>query len=505
MPKARFYLDYAASTPVDPRVEAAMRPYFLKKFGNAGSLHSFGQEALAAVDSTRETVASAIGAGFREIIFTGSATEANNLALRGAINATLKTRIHPNYQNTNEVKKNFGSFGYDSDVSGRLRIIVSAIEHESILETARDLEREGVEIVYLPVDRNGIVDLGALQFALNERTILVSLMYANNETGVIQPIAEIAKIVNDFKATLKTRIHPNYQNTNEVKKNFGSFGYDSDVSGRYPILHTDAVQAFQFLDCDVDRLGVDMMTLSAHKIYGPKGAGALYLRNSKHEARNPKQILSKNVPNHKRLGFGNSNLDIVSNSEFRNSDLQQLVSPIVVGGGQEFGLRSGTENVPLIVGFGKAVQLALNSREKEGKRIASLRDRFWQGLKKIYPRAELNGIPSANNESITNQRIANSKFVNSKPSSSFVDSVPYILNVYFPNHDAQDILTRFDLAGIAVSAGSACSARSAKPSYVIAALGYPEKRARQSIRFSFGRPTTKKDIDSSLKIIRKLL
>jgi len=392
MPKARFYLDYAASTPVDPRVEAAMRPYFLKKFGNAGSLHSFGQEALAAVDSTRETVASAIGAGFREIIFTGSATEANNLALRGAINATLKTRIHPNYQNTNE-----------------------------------------------------------------------------------------------------------------VKKNFGSFGYDSDVSGRYPILHTDAVQAFQFLDCDVDRLGVDMMTLSAHKIYGPKGAGALYLRNSKHEARNPKQILSKNVPNHKRLGFGNSNLDIVSNSEFRNSDLQQLVSPIVVGGGQEFGLRSGTENVPLIVGFGKAVQLALNSREKEGKRIASLRDRFWQGLKKIYPRAELNGIPSANNESITNQRIANSKFVNSKPSSSFVDSVPYILNVYFPNHDAQDILTRFDLAGIAVSAGSACSARSAKPSYVIAALGYPEKRARQSIRFSFGRPTTKKDIDSSLKIIRKLL
>lgn len=431
MRNKRIYLDYAASTPIAPEVEQAMRPYFLKKFGNAGSLHSFGQEALAAVDNARETIAKAINANFREVIFTGSATEANNLALRGALR---------------------GVKGQGSRVK-RPRIIVSAIEHESVLETARDLssrggsalggEQDGVEVVIIPVDRNGIINLKKLKSALNERTILVSVMYANNEIGTIQPISEIAKIISDFRKGLGFRV----EGLEKGKK------LTPNPYALYPLFHTDAVQAFQSLDCNVGDLGVDMMTLSAHKIYGPKGIGALYVRQ---------------VTSDKQNGKTNS-----------MSHVAFSISPIITGGNQEFGLRSGTENVPLIVGFAKAVELASANRNSEFQRIKKLKDYFWQGLKKIYPRAERN--------------------------SDLERSLPNILNIYFPSHEAQYVLTKFDLAGIAVSAGSACSARSIEPSYVIKALGYSDERAKHSIRFSFGRPTTKKDIDSAIGVIRKLL
>ena len=397
----RIYLDYAATTPVDPAVLRAMEPYFSEKFGNPGSLHSFGQEAIAAVDRSRETIAKFIGAEFREVIFTGSATEANNLVLRGIIKNAQRKIARP-------------------------RIIVSAIEHESILETAHDLERNGVEIVYLPVDKNGIVDLKKLKASLNEQTVLVSVMYANNEIGTIQPIVEIAKIIGEFKtesAGLKPKL--------ASKKNIA-----------YPLFHTDAAQAFQFLDCDVRELGVDLMTLSSHKIYGPKGAAALYIRGNSGKAQD------------------------------------NILNALTTGGGQEFGLRPGTENVPAIVGFAKAAELAVTMREKELKRIEKLRDQLLRGIKKIYPKAVLNGA--------TNKR----------------EALPNILNIYFPGRASQDLLTRFDLAGLAVSSGSACRSRAFESSYVIEAIGHSKECARSSIRFSLGRPTLKGEIDEALKIIK---
>ncbi len=438
MPKARLYFDYAASTPVAPEVEAVMRPYFLTRFGNAGSLHSFGQEAVAALDESREIIAKAVGAGFREIIFTGSATEANNLALRGVIKRF----------------KNYDLGFRNGDILNRKskiinpRIIVSAIEHESVLETARDLEKEGIEIVYLPVSKNGIVDLKKLKNSINERTVLVSVMYANNEVGTIQPVSEIAKIITDFRKQMA--------DSEERRVKSKSIRHEPLAISYWPLFHTDAVQAFQFLGCNVEELGVDLMTLSAHKIYGPKGIGMLYVKNIE--------------PRKQKIEINNKK---ILNSKF------YFLDSIIAGGGQEFGLRSGTENIPLIAGFAKAVSLVSNSRELENKRISKLRDYFWKELKKIYPAATRNGHPK--------------------------NILPNFLNVGFPGLAAADLLVGFDLAGLAVSAGSACSARSAKPSHVMEAIGLSGKQSRQNIRFTLGRPTSKKDIDNALKIIRKLL
>jgi len=377
------YLDYAASTPVDPRALRAMEPYFAKQFGNPGSLHSFGQEAIAAIDASRETLAKILRVGFREIIFTGSATEANNLALRGALAGFRARGAHAH---------------------AKARIIVSAIEHESIIETARDLEREGAEVIYLPVDERGTVNMNALERYLDEKTAIVSVMYANNEIGCVQPIAEIAKFVN----------------------------------GR-ALFHTDAAQAFQFFTCEPGAAGPDLMTLSSHKVYGPKGAGALYIKEG----------------------------------ALRGATLP----PIITGGGQEFGLRSGTENVPAIVGFAKAAELAARARAKESVRLGVLKSRLWAGIKNGVPHAEING--------------------------SLEDSLPNILNVYVPGHSAEDMLTKLDLAGVAASSGSACRARALEASYVIEALDYSAERAKSSIRFSLGRPTTKSEIDAAVKLFKK--
>ena len=429
----RIYLDYAATTPMDMKVKKAMAPYFSAPpaggFGNPGSLHFFGQKAMTAVDESREKIAKAINADFREIIFTGSATEANNLALRGIVK---KFKI--------------------KDLRFKIpRIIVSAIEHDSILETCRDLEREEIEIIYLPVNKQGIIDLKKLKESLNERTVLVSIMCANNEIGIVQNIAGISKIIKDFK-----------------KENFFS---------KYPLFHTDAVQAFQFLDCDVNKLGVDLMTLSAHKIYGPKGIGTLYI-NSKLQTPNYKQILnSKNKIQNKKtkiwdLGFGIWDLPVVK--------------PLTTGGGQEFGLRSGTENVAAIAGFAKAVELVSNSRELENKRVRQLTDYFWRELKKLSPKAEINGLKDL-------------RFM-----IYDLRKLPNILNVYFPNQNSQDLLIKLDLNGIAVSSGSACSARATKPSHVLKAIGLSDKKIKSSLRFSLGKFTTKEEINRALKIIKKL-
>ena len=436
----RIYLDYAATTPVDKEVEKAMRPYFSEHFGNPNSLHYFGQQAKKAVDESREKIAKSIGADFREVIFTGSATEANNLAIFGIAKRIMNNEVRIK-------NKEFKKTTIHNSSSIIPRIIVSAIEHESVLETARDLEKNGVEIIYLPVDKNGIVNLKKLKEALNENTILVSIMYANNEIGVIQPIAEIANIIQNFREKL------------------GNQKFSSLISHlSFPIFHTDAVQAFQFLDCGVNYSGVDLMTLSAHKIYGPKGVGVLYARQ---------------IANSKGQMVGDSQ-SAISNS---------LLIPIITGGGQEFGLHSGTENVAGIVGFAKAIELADKNREKKYKKILELKKYFWHQLEKIFPATQINA----------------GQIADLRGKSKELKFLPNIFNVYFPGHRAEELLIKLDLNGVAVSSGSACAAFSSKPSHVLKALGYNEKKINSSLRFSFGKFTTKGDLDTTFKIIKIVL
>lgn len=387
----RIYLDYAASTPVASEVLRAMKPFWSEQFGNPGSLHSFGQEAMTAVDQSREQIAKLIGAHFREIIFTGSATEANNLVIRGTVMAWRKKNPHLTP-----------------------RIIVSSTEHEAILETARSLENEGVEVVYLPVDSEGAVRMSELNTSLNERTVLVSIMYGNNEVGTIQPIGEIVKVIGEFR------------------KERGSL---------YPLLHTDAAQTFLYRKLRVDEVIVDYATFSGHKMYSPKGVGILYAR----------QLTQS-----------------------------QLLSPVMTGGGQEFGFRSGTENVPLIVGLARGMLLGDMHREKETKRLYALKKSFFENLKKIDRKILLNG-------------------------PVIERGLPHILNVSFSTIVASDFLVYFDLHGVAVSTGSACQARSPKPSHVLQALGSEIERINRSVRFSFGRETTSAELGSVIRLIKRRL
>ncbi len=288
---SRVYLDYAATTPLDPKVLKAMMPYLKKVFGNPSSIHGPGQEALKAVEEARRTVADFLGGDAKEIVFTGSATEANNLAIFGAVKTAKVSRPH---------------------------VITSKIEHHAVLEPCHELEREGVEVTYLPVDGEGIVRLTDVEKAMKPNTVLVSIMYANNEIGTAQPIAEIGKVIK--KVNPKT------------------------------LFHTDAVQALNYLDCDVKKLGVDLLTLSGHKIYGPKGVGVLYIK--------------KGTP----------------------------VTPLVFGGGHEMGLRSGTENVAGIVGIGAAVKEIQNPKTKiQNIRIRQMRDKIIKTVLKAIPDTQLNG------------------------------------------------------------------------------------------------------------------
>ena len=463
----RIYFDYAASTPVDPAVTAAMRPYFSKIFGNPSALHRFGQEASAAVFKARLGIAKSLGADYREIIFTGSATEANNLALRGAVKSFVYSQATA-FRNQNifapaakisspsarwsrlsSGTKPSVSAGCSSKQSAFVqnflqpKIIVSTIEHESILETCRDLEKDGIEVVYIPVSKDGIVDLKKIKTALDERTVLVSIMHANNEIGAIQPISAIAEVISNWKLVNRKKIP--------------IFSCQLPVTS-YPLFHTDAAQSFQYLDCRPENLGVDLITLSAHKIYGPKGIGVLYARNWQ---------------------MVNSDSGIKSQRTNYQLPITNYISPIITGSGQEFGLRSGTDNVPYIVGFAKAVELISNSRELENKRVGKLRDYFWRGFKKINSKIAVNG--------------------------SMKERLPNNLNIYFPGNRAQELLIKLDLAGIAASLGAACSSRVSKTSYVLRAMGFSLDRASSSLRFSLGRQTAKRDIDYTIATLIKFL
>lgn len=377
----RIYLDHTATTPLDERVFEAMRPYFAETFGNASSVHSFGREAKAALERARETVAQAIGANSGEVFFTSGGTESDNFALRGAARAGRK--------------------------KGKRHIITSAAEHHAVLEPCEALKEEGFEITVLPVDTHGLVTPEQVRDAITKETCIVSIMHANNEVGTIYPIKEIAAVAHE----------------------------------RGVLVHTDAVQTLGKIPVNLRELDVDLMTLSAHKLYGPKGIGALYVR--------------------------------------RGTEIE----PILYGGGQERGKRPGTENVPLAVGFAKAVELAITEMPTEMPRLASLRQYLESTIREEFPAAMINGHPSRH--------------------------LPHILNMSFDstklNLDGDALVMNMDLQGVAVTSGSACTSGSMQPSHVLLAMGRDVKTAKATLRFAFGRSNTMDDIPSVVERLHTVL
>jgi cysteine desulfurase len=369
MVKLPIYMDNHATTPVDPRVLEAMLPYFTEKFGNAASRnHSFGWEAEEAVDKARNQLAAAINTKAKEIIFTSGATESDNEAIKGAV----------------EFYKDKGN-----------HIITCVTEHKAVLDSCRALERAGkATVTYLPVDKYGMVDPDAVRKAITDKTVLISIMYANNEVGTIHPVREIGRIAKE----------------------------------RGVVFHCDAVQAVGKIPVDVERDGIDLLAMSAHKIYGPKGVGALYVRS-----RGPRVRLT----------------------------------PLIDGGGHERGMRSGTLNVPGIVGFGAACEIAAREMEFEGARLRSLRDKLQAGLFERLDEIYLNGHPT--------------------------ERLPGNLNVSFAYVEGESLL--MGINDVAVSSGSACTSATLEPSYVIRALGTDEELAHSSIRFGVGRFNTEEEVD----------
>jgi cysteine desulfurase len=366
------YLDFHATTPVDARVLEAMLPYFSERFGNPASRqHAYGWEAQKAVDTARSQVAALIGASPLEIVFTSGASESNNLAIKGAVHARRSRGDH---------------------------IITAATEHKSVLDSCACLEREGCRVTRLGVDSQGFINLDELRAAVTSRTILVSVMAANNEIGVLQPLAEIAAIAHQQGA----------------------------------LFHTDAAQAAGKIPIDVARSEIDLLSLTAHKYYGPKGAGALYVRRTK-----PKIELTCQID----------------------------------GGGHENGMRSGTLNVPGLVGLGRAAEICREEMPAESARLSALRDRLFAGLR------ELDGVRL--NGPASDRRL------------------PHNLHVSFDDVEGEALLMA--LGDLAVSTGSACSSGSQAPSHVLKAIGAVRERASASIRFGLGRPTSDRDIDFAIE------
>ncbi len=369
------YMDYHATTPCDPRVIEAMLPYFSTKFGNAASRsHAFGWTAEEAVNIARERVAALIGAkNAKEIVLTSGATESDNLAIKGVAEFYREKGNH---------------------------IITSVIEHKAVLDTCKRLEKEGFEVTYLPVSTEGLVDPEDVRKAITDKTILVSIMLANNEVGSIQPIAEIGKITRE----------------------------------KGVLFHTDAVQGIGKTFFDVEAMNVDLASITAHKMYGPKGVGALYVRRSKPRVRITAQL---------------------------------------DGGGHEFGMRSGTLNVPGIVGFGMAAEIMKNEWEAESKHIAALRDRLHQKLVARLDSVKLNG--------------------------SAEHRLPGNLNVSFAFVEGEALMMA--IKDVACSSGSACTSASLEPSYVLHAMGIGDDLAHSSIRFGLGRYTTEEEVDYVAELV----
>ncbi len=375
--KKRIYLDHAATTYLDPAVKAAMDPFWQKNFGNPSSIHKEGCDARNILTASRKKIASLIGAAPDEIIFTNGGTESDNLAVFGVARQFKKGHI-----------------------------ITSKIEHHAVLNPCEELEKSGFDVSYIGVSEEGIINLKEFKKSLRKDTILVSIMYANNEMGAIQPIKEIAKIIRDFKR---------------------------ENNSQFPLFHTDAIQAAGYLDMNVQRLGVDLLSVNASKIYGPKGAGFLYIRRG------------------------------------------VKILPIIYGGGQERGMRPGTENMAGIAGLAKAFEISQNKAEKEAKRLVVLRDYLIKGVLNKISDSFLNGHD--------------------------VLRLPNNANITIRGVEGESLVLYLDAAGIACSTGSACTSSSLEPSHVITALGRSKEDAHCSIRFTLGRKTQKSDIDYLLKVL----
>jgi len=375
------YMDHAATTAVRPEALEAMLPYFGVSFGNPSSIYTLAQEARNAVDDARQTIAGLIGCRISELIFTSGGTESDNTALKGVAFALRNVGNH---------------------------IITTAIEHHAILHTCHQLEQFGFDVTYLPVDRHGLVDPDDVAKAITDRTILVSVMLANNEIGTIEPVAAIARTVKQEARRLDRNI----------------------------LMHTDAVQGAGFLDLNVRELGVDLMSLSAHKFHGPKGVGVLYVK--------------RGTP----------------------------FEPQMMGGGQERERRSGTENVPGIVGMAEAFRLACQERETTAARCVAMRDRIIEGLQDRVEHAHLNGHP--------------------------VERLPNNVNFSFEAVEGEPILLGLDFAGISASSGSACSSASLEPSHVLLAIGLAAELAQGSVRITLGKDNTDEVIPDLVNRLRAM-
>ena len=368
----KVYLDYNATTPLDPRVLEAMIPYMKEEFGNPSSIHSYGLAGKSALDDTREQFAELLGARPKEFVFTSGGSESNNFAIK-SIALQLKERGN--------------------------HLVTTKVEHASALETFGFLESQGFRVTYIGVNKYGLLDLDELKKALTDDTILVSVMFANNESGVIMPMRQIAEAVKE----------------------------------RGILLHTDAVQAIGKIEINLRDIPVDLLSISAHKIHGPKGTGALFIRN------------------------------------------KVKIIPLIHGGGQERGRRSGTENVPGIVGLGKACEICKEENMSQEKRLMDLRDELHMNLLEGIEGVRLNGHPD--------KRLSNT------------------LNLSFDGVEGESIVMNLDLEGIAVSTGSACSEGNVEPSHVLLAMGLTKEQALSSVRFSFGRFTEKDDIDRVMEVL----
>jgi cysteine desulfurase len=365
-------LDYAATTPTHPEVMKAMLPYFTESFGNPSSIHSYGQEAKDAIERARNKVAALIGAKSEEIVFTGSGTEADNFAVKGV---ALSRQAKGNH------------------------VITSSIEHHAVLETCKFLEKQGFSVTYLPVDGYGMVDPNDVKKAITKKTILVSIMHANNECGTIEPVAQIGNIAREAEI----------------------------------YFHTDAVQTAGHIPLGVNKLNVDLLSISAHKLYGPKGIGALYIRKG------------------------------------------TRISPFMHGGNQEKGRRASTENVPGIVGFGKAAEIAQQEMLEEAQKLTALRDRLIEGILRGIEYTQLNGHP--------------------------VKRLPNNVNVSINYVEGESILLNLDLDGICASTGSACTSADLEPSHVLVAMGLPHLQAHSSLRFTLGKWTTEEETNKVLEVL----